>query len=48
MAYQDMLVCVKDYERKALTLLDKNARDYYQSGANDEQTLHDNISDFKR
>lgn len=42
------LVCVRDYEKQALSILDRNARDYYQSGANEEQTLQDNVNDFKR
>ncbi|XP_067942077.1 2-Hydroxyacid oxidase 1-like [Watersipora subatra] len=42
------LVCLNEYEKEALAILDRNSSSYYQSGANDEQTLHDNINDFKR
>jgi (S)-2-hydroxy-acid oxidase len=40
------LVSLDDYERQARQLLPKNALDYYQSGAGDEQTLKWNRSDF--
>lgn len=42
------LVCVRDYEVEALARLDKNARDYYRSGADGEQTLKRNNTDFQR
>ena len=42
------LVCVADYEHRTLQILDRNARDYYKSGANNEQTLDDNVRDFQR
>jgi len=48
MSSSPQLVCVNDYEKKAISILDANARGYYQSGADDEQTLHDNVADFKK
>ncbi|KAF6039003.1 HAO1 [Bugula neritina] len=42
------LVCVNDYEEQALSLLDKRVRDYYSCGADDGQTLSDNVADFRR
>ncbi|KAJ3413391.1 Hydroxyacid oxidase 1 [Chytridiales sp. JEL 0842] len=41
-------VCIKDFQNLALAKLDKNARDYYESGADDEETLRDNIAAFSR
>lgn len=41
-------VCLDDYEKLAMLRLDQNARDYYKSGADEEETLHANRSDFKR
>jgi len=41
-------VCVKDYERQALSLLDRQTGDFFYGGADDEQTLSDNTADFKR
>ncbi len=42
------LVCVEDFEKAAHRVLDRNALDYYRSGADDESTLADNKSAFKR
>lgn len=42
------LVCISDYEEKALSLLDKPTADYYGGGADEEQTLSDNVSDYSR
>ena len=42
------LVCVNDYETKAVELLGKTAADYYATGADDEQTVKNNVKDFKR
>lgn len=47
MLHQD-LVCVTDYEKKALSLLDRRASDFIATGADDEQTLADNVADYKR
>nr|CAD7456402.1 unnamed protein product [Timema tahoe] len=41
-------VCVDEYEEYALQHLDKNALDYYKSGAGDEITLGQNKTAFKR
>lgn len=48
MSENSSLVCVSDYEKRALELLCQNARDYYKSGANDGQTLLNNVDDFMR
>ena len=42
------LVCVADFEKKAKQLIPKMALDYYCGGADDEQTLRDNMEAFKR
>uniref|UniRef100_A0A671M1R2 (S)-2-hydroxy-acid oxidase n=2 Tax=Sinocyclocheilus anshuiensis TaxID=1608454 RepID=A0A671M1R2_9TELE len=44
----DSLVCVSDYERQAQTLLPKPVFDYYFSGADEQQTLRDNVAAFAR
>lgn len=41
-------ISVKELEDAALTLLPKKTRDYYKSGATDEQTLSENREAFKR
>nr|XP_039264973.1 hydroxyacid oxidase 1-like [Styela clava] len=43
----DKCICVKDFEILAAKRLDKNALDYYKSGATDEQTLKENCTAFK-
>ncbi|KAB1262471.1 Hydroxyacid oxidase 1 [Camelus dromedarius] len=40
------LVCVSDYEQHAKSVLQKSIYDYYKSGANDQETLADNIAAF--
>lgn len=42
------LVCVEDFEKKAFTKLEKNALDYYRSGAGEQFTLGLNREAFKR
>ncbi|KAK0419191.1 hypothetical protein QR680_014004 [Steinernema hermaphroditum] len=42
------LLCVDDVEKKALPLLPKQVRDYYQGGADDEATLKRNKSAYKK
>ena len=42
------LVCVEDFEQEARFKLDRNAWNYYSSGANLEQTLRDNVDAYKR
>lgn len=44
----EKLVCIEDFEREALQMLNKNALDYYRSGADDEVTLKENKRAFKR
>ena len=41
-------VCLADFEAHFKTSLNKNALDYYSSGANQEQTLKDNMEAFTR
>lgn len=41
-------VTVDDLERYAATYLDKNAFDYFSTGAGDEVTRHENREAFKR
>lgn len=42
------LVCVEDYEQNAINTFDKNCIAFFKGGADDEYTLHDNVSAFKR
>lgn len=42
------LVCISDYEQHAKSVLPKSVYDYYRSGANDQETLADNIAAFSR
>lgn len=42
------LVCVKDFEKYAASVLSKNALDYYKSGAGQETTLHNNKNAFSK
>lgn len=42
------LVCINDYEQHAKSVLQKSIYDYYKSGANDQETLADNIAAFSR
>ena len=42
------LVCLDDYEQLAKDKLDRNAYNYYSSGASNQQTLRDNVQAFKR
>ncbi|KAK8762092.1 hypothetical protein V5799_026640 [Amblyomma americanum] len=44
----DVVVTVDDLRRLGLPKLNKTCRDYYQSGADQEQTLHENTAAFKR
>lgn len=41
-------VSIDEIEQEALRILPKAVRDYYQSGADDEQTLVRNRQAFKR
>ena len=47
MAYNS-LICLNDYEEKAQQLLGKKTVDYFATGADDEQTVKENMQDFKR
>ncbi|XP_007086884.1 2-Hydroxyacid oxidase 1 [Panthera pardus] len=42
------LVCISDYEQHAKSVLQKSVYDYYRSGANDQETLADNVAAFSR
>lgn len=42
------LVCVEDFEKKAVGQLEKNALDYYRSGAGEQFTLGLNREAFRR
>lgn len=42
------LVCINDYEQHAKSVLPKSIYDYYRSGANDQETLADNVAAFSR
>ncbi|XP_056333744.1 hydroxyacid oxidase 1 [Danio aesculapii] len=44
----DVLVCVRDYELRARQILPKSVFDYYFSGADEQETLRDNVAAFKR
>ncbi|XP_027696076.1 hydroxyacid oxidase 1 isoform X1 [Vombatus ursinus] len=41
-------VCIDDFEKYAKIVLQKSIYDYYRSGANDQETLADNIAAFSR
>ena len=42
------VVCLADFEDHARRLLPKYAFDFYSSGANDQETLKENVNAFKR
>ena len=42
------MLCVADFEAHAKAALGRNAWGYYSSGANQEQTLKDNVEAFAR
>nr|DBA27118.1 TPA: hypothetical protein GDO54_011294 [Pyxicephalus adspersus] len=42
------LITIEDYEKYAKTWLKKSVFDYYRSGADDQQTLADNVAAFSR
>ncbi|KAL7379181.1 hypothetical protein ABVT39_023960 [Epinephelus coioides] len=41
-------VCVEDFEKEAKKVLPKAVYDYYRSGADEQNTLADNVAAFKR
>uniref|UniRef100_G3MPT4 (S)-2-hydroxy-acid oxidase n=1 Tax=Amblyomma maculatum TaxID=34609 RepID=G3MPT4_AMBMU len=47
-AGNDTVVTVDDLRRLGLPKLSKSVRDYYESGADQEQTLRENVAAFKR
>ena len=42
------MFCLSDFEAHAQKVLDRSAWNYYSSGANEEQTLRDNVQAFQR
>ncbi len=42
------MFCVADFEASAREALDRNAWGYYSSGANQQQTLRDNVKAYSR
>ena len=42
------MVCLDDFEKYAFENIQRNALDYYRSGANNETTLKDNVDAFRR
>ncbi|TRY92475.1 hypothetical protein DNTS_028182 [Danionella cerebrum] len=44
----EALVCVRDYEHQARRLLPKSVFDYYYSGADEQETLQDNVTAYSR
>lgn len=40
--------CVSDFEEEAKKVLPKAVYDYYRSGADDQNTLKDNVAAFDR
>lgn len=42
------MFCLADLEVQAREVLDKNALNYYSSGADHEQSVRDNVEAFKR
>ena len=42
------IACLQDIEDIAVKKLPKNALDYYRSGADGQQTLQENPTDFNR
>lgn len=41
-------VCVNDFEEEARRVLPKAVYDYYRSGADEQNTLADNVAAFNR
>lgn len=44
----DKPVCVSDFEHRAQRILPKAVFDYYFSGADQQESLADNVAAFKR
>ena len=45
---KNKVVCVDDFEKSVQDSLDKDTLDWFTGGANDEETLRDNIAAFAR
>ena len=43
-----VVCCIDDLERSARARLDKNTNGYYNSGADAEETLRDNVNAYQR
>lgn len=41
-------ICIADFEKFAKKFLQKSVYDYYKSGADDQQTLAENVAAFSR
>lgn len=41
-------ICIADFEEYAKKFLQKSVYDYYKSGADDQQTLAENVAAFSR
>lgn len=46
--YSTDFITVDDFEKYALTTLNKQTADYYKSGSNNQQTLKENTEAFLR
>jgi isopentenyl diphosphate isomerase/L-lactate dehydrogenase-like FMN-dependent dehydrogenase len=44
----ELPICLRDFEVNAKVVLPRAVWDYYASGANDEETMRDNETAFKR
>lgn len=44
----DKPVCLRDFEQRAKLLLSKAVFDYYFSGADEQESLADNVAAFRR
>ena len=44
----ERMFCISDFEKRAEEIIDKGAWGYYSSGANQQQTLRDNVEAFSR
>ena len=43
-----VVCCIDDLEKSALLRLDNNTRGFYNSGADAEETLRDNVAAYRR
>ena len=42
------VACIDDLEKSALSLLDRDTAEFFRGGADDEQTLRDNVAAYQR